>query len=69
MRLDNAPIDYRDPEFLCDRMRRDIAFFHPRAFDPDGGFFHYLNDNGSVYDAASRYLVNSTRMVFCYALA
>jgi mannose/cellobiose epimerase-like protein (N-acyl-D-glucosamine 2-epimerase family) len=61
--------NYRDPEFLRDRMRRDIAFFHPRAIDPDGGFFHYLNDDGSVYDGASRHLVNSSRMVFCYALA
>lgn len=50
-------------------MRRDIAFFHPRAIDAAGGFFHYLNDDGSVYDSASRHLVNSTRMVFCYALA
>lgn len=54
---------------MRDRMRRDIAFFHPRAIDPHGGFFHYLNDDGSIYDAANRHLVNSARMVFCYALA
>jgi mannose/cellobiose epimerase-like protein (N-acyl-D-glucosamine 2-epimerase family) len=69
MRPDSPAPDYRDPEFLRDRMRRDIAFFHPRAIDPAGGFFHYLNDDGSVYDSASRHLVNSSRMVFCYALA
>ncbi|MEO6918665.1 MAG: AGE family epimerase/isomerase [Collimonas sp.] len=69
MRPASSSPDYRDPDFLRDRMRRDIAFFHPRAIDPDGGFFHYLNDDGSVYDGASRHLVNSSRMVFCYALA
>lgn len=61
--------DFRSAEFLRDRMRRDIAFFHPRCIDPAGGFFHYLNDDGSVYDAGNRHLVNSARMVFCYALA
>jgi mannose/cellobiose epimerase-like protein (N-acyl-D-glucosamine 2-epimerase family) len=69
MRPAATSANYRDPEFLRDRMRRDIAFFHPRAIDPNGGFFHYLNDDGSVYDSASRHLVNSSRMVFCYALA
>ncbi|MFC5474165.1 AGE family epimerase/isomerase [Paraherbaspirillum soli] len=69
MRPAISTLPFRDPEFLRDRMRRDIAFFHPRAIDPSGGFFHYLNDDGSIYDAAHRHLVNSARMVFCYALA
>ncbi|MDP5008018.1 MAG: AGE family epimerase/isomerase [Glaciimonas sp.] len=60
---------FQTSTFLHKQLRRDIAFFHPRAIDPAGGFFHYLNDDGSIYDAASRHLVNSTRMVFCYALA
>lgn len=59
---------YRDPAFLHQRLQSDIDFFHRHAFDPAGGFFHYLNDDGSVYDT-SRHLVNSTRMVFCQALA
>ncbi|MGS0743945.1 AGE family epimerase/isomerase [Glaciimonas sp. GG7] len=63
------PSECQTPAFLHAQMRRDIAFFHPRTIDSSGGFFHYLNDDGSVYDAASRHLVNSARMVFCYALA
>ena len=61
--------EFKNPAFLQEQMRRDIAFFHPRAIDPTGGFFHYFNDDGSIYDASSRHLVNSARMVFCYALA
>lgn len=60
---------FRDPAFLRSQLRRDIAFFDPRTFDPTGGFFHYLNDDGSIYDRHSRHLVNSARMVFCYTLA
>lgn len=59
---------FRTPAFLQQRLQRDIEFFSKHAFDPAGGFFHYLNDDGSVYDH-SRHLVNSTRMVFCHALA
>ena len=59
---------FRTPAFLHERLQRDIGFFTQHAFDPAGGFFHYLNDDGSVYDN-SRHLVNSTRMVFCHALA
>ncbi|MBB3211387.1 mannose/cellobiose epimerase-like protein (N-acyl-D-glucosamine 2-epimerase family) [Herbaspirillum sp. Sphag1AN] len=64
-----SALTYRDPAFVQQRLQRDIDFFTSHAFDPKGGFFHYLNDDGSVYDAASRHLVNSTRMVFCHALA
>lgn len=67
--MEHTSSTFRSADFLRDRMRRDIAFFHPRAIDPAGGFFHYLNDDGSVYDAGNRHLVNSARMVFCYALA
>lgn len=60
--------DFRNSDFLRAQLRRELAFFHPRAIDPAGGFFHYLDDDGSVYDAGTRHLVNSARMVFCYAL-
>ncbi|HKT31839.1 MAG TPA: AGE family epimerase/isomerase [Gammaproteobacteria bacterium] len=46
-----------------------MAFYHPRAIDPRGGFFHYFKDDGSVYDASHRHLVSSTRFVFNYAMA
>jgi len=46
-----------------------MAFYHPRAIDPRGGFFHYFKDDGSIYDAGHRHLVSSTRLVFNYAMA
>ncbi|WP_254776569.1 AGE family epimerase/isomerase [Lysobacter sp. cf310] len=46
-----------------------MAFYHPRAIDPAGGFFHYFRDDGSVYDRSHRHLVSSTRFVFNYAMA
>jgi len=61
--------DFRDPAVLRDQLRKEIAFFHPRSVDPAGGFYHYMEDDGRLYDAGRRHLVNSSRMVFCYALA
>lgn len=46
-----------------------MAFYHPRAIDADGGFFHFFRDDGTVYDARTRHLVSSTRFVFNYAMA
>jgi mannose/cellobiose epimerase-like protein (N-acyl-D-glucosamine 2-epimerase family) len=46
-----------------------MAFYHPRAIDPAGGFFHYFRDDGTVYDTSHRHLVSSTRFVFNYAMA
>jgi mannose/cellobiose epimerase-like protein (N-acyl-D-glucosamine 2-epimerase family) len=64
----NAPA-FRSPQFLRSHIAATMAFYHPRAIDPRGGFFHYFRDDGSVYDAAHRHLVSSTRFVFDYALA
>ena len=61
--------DFRDPRFLLDHIRHTMAFYHPRAIDPRGGFFHFFRDDGSVYDAHTRHLVSSTRFVFNYAMA
>lgn len=61
--------DFRDPDFLLDHIRHTMAFYHPRAIDPDGGFFHFFRDDGSVYDTRTRHLVSSTRFVFNYAMA
>lgn len=61
--------DFRSPEFLRAHIARTMAFYHPRAIDPTGGFFHYFRDDGSVYDASHRHLVSSTRFVFNYAMA
>ena len=61
--------DFRDPNFLLDHIRHTMAFYHPRAIDPHGGFFHFFRDDGSVYDTKTRHLVSSTRFVFNYAMA
>jgi len=61
--------DFRDPHFLLDHIRHTMAFYHPRAIDARGGFFHFFRDDGSVYDTHTRHLVSSTRFVFNYAMA
>jgi len=66
---DGALPDFRDPAFLRAHIADTMAFYHPRAIDPAGGYFHYFRDDGSVYDASHRHLVSSTRFVFNYAMA
>ena len=61
--------DFRDPQFLLEHVRHTMAFYHPRAIDPRGGFYHFFRDDGTVYDAGTRHLVSSTRFVFNYAMA
>jgi len=61
--------DFRSEAFLRAHIADTMAFYHPRAIDPNGGFFHYFRDDGSVYDASHRHLVSSTRFVFNYAMA
>jgi mannose/cellobiose epimerase-like protein (N-acyl-D-glucosamine 2-epimerase family) len=61
--------DFRDARFLLDHIRHTMSFYHPRAIDPHGGFFHFFRDDGSVYDAHRRHLVSSARFVFNYAMA
>ena len=61
--------NFRDPAVLVGHIDDTMAFYHPRCIDPSGGFFHYFKDDGTVYDAATRHLVSSTRFVFNYAQA
>src|SRR5207253_981634 len=61
--------DFRSRAFLLDHVRAPMAFYHPRAVDRNGGFFHFFRDDGSVYDAVTRHLVSSARFVFDYAMA
>lgn len=61
--------DFRSPDVLRAHVARTMAFYHPRCIDPDGGFFHYFKDDGTVYDRGHRHLVSSTRFVFNYAMA
>jgi mannose/cellobiose epimerase-like protein (N-acyl-D-glucosamine 2-epimerase family) len=61
--------DFRQPQALNDHVRSILGFYHPRAFDPSGGFFHFLKDDGTVFDRHTRHLVSSTRYVFLWANA
>jgi len=61
--------DFRSPAFLRAHIAHTLAFYHPRAIDPEGGFFQYFKDDGTIYDKTHRHLVSSTRFVFNYAMA
>ncbi|WP_266159398.1 AGE family epimerase/isomerase [Dyella silvatica] len=68
MNTSTAP-DFRSETFLRNHIAQSMAFYHPRAIDPTGGFFHYFKDDGTIYDRSHRHLVSSTRFVFNYAMA
>ena len=61
--------NFRSRRFLLDHIEHTMAFYHPRAIDPRGGFYHFFKDDGKVYDRYTRHLVSSTRFVFNYAMA
>jgi len=68
MPFESGP-DFRSVDTLRVHIAQTMAFYHPRAIDPSGGFFHYFRDDGDIYDASHRHLVSSTRFVFNYAMA
>lgn len=61
--------DFRSLVFLREHIAHTMAFYHPRAIDPAGGFFQYFKDDGTIYDRSHRHLVSSTRFVVIYAMA
>jgi mannose/cellobiose epimerase-like protein (N-acyl-D-glucosamine 2-epimerase family) len=61
--------DFKQPATLINHIRHTLGFYHPRAIDAIGGFYHFYRDDGTVYDASTRHLVSSTRFVFNYAMA
>jgi mannose/cellobiose epimerase-like protein (N-acyl-D-glucosamine 2-epimerase family) len=61
--------DFKQPATLINHIRHTLGFYHPRAIDASGGFYHFYRDDGTVYDASTRHLVSSTRFVFNYAMA
>ncbi|HUN94431.1 MAG TPA: AGE family epimerase/isomerase [Burkholderiaceae bacterium] len=66
----SAPLpDFMTPSTLLQHVERTMAFYHPRCVDPEGGFFHFFKDDGTIYDRRTRHLVSSTRFVFDYATA
>jgi mannose/cellobiose epimerase-like protein (N-acyl-D-glucosamine 2-epimerase family) len=64
-----AAPDFRSATFLRNHIAQTMAFYHPHAIDPAGGFFHYFKDDGTIYDRLHRHLVSSARFVVNYALA
>jgi mannose/cellobiose epimerase-like protein (N-acyl-D-glucosamine 2-epimerase family) len=65
----NTLPQFRSEEFMRAHIAQTMAFYHPRAIDSKGGFFHYYKDDGTIYDTSHRHLVSSTRFVFNYAMA
>ncbi len=61
--------DFRSPTFLREHIDGILAFYRRQALDPEGGFFHYFKDDGTVYDRSHRHLVSSTRFVVNHARA
>jgi len=61
--------DFRSASFLLGHIEQTMAFYHPRAIDPTGGFFHYFKDDGTIYEPNHRHLVSSTRFIVNYAMA
>ncbi|MCE4553928.1 AGE family epimerase/isomerase [Pelomonas cellulosilytica] len=61
--------DFRSRAVLLAHAQHTMNFYHPRCLAPSGGMYHYFKDDGTVYDAAHRHLVSSTRFVFTYAMA
>ena len=61
--------NFRAADFLAQHIQTTMDFYHPRAIDPRGGFFHYFRDDGSVYDTQTKHLVSSTRFIFNYCEA
>jgi mannose/cellobiose epimerase-like protein (N-acyl-D-glucosamine 2-epimerase family) len=61
--------DFHSIPFLEQHIRDTMAFYDGRCVDPEGGFFHYFLDDGSIYDRRHRHLVSSTRFVVNYARA
>ncbi len=61
--------DFHHREPILAHVRHTLAFYHPRAIDPSGGFYHFLKDDGTVFDAHTRHLVSSTRYVVVWAMA
>ena len=55
--------------FLARHVDDTLRFYEQHAFDPAGGFFHYLKDDGTVYNRGHRHLVSATRHVFNWSMA
>ena len=64
-----AQSDFESRTFLQAHVAQTLAFYERHAWDPAGGFFHYLKDDGTVYNRSHRHLVSATRWVFNACMA
>jgi len=62
-------VDFHDRDFLLGHIKSILNFYEPNIVDTSGGFFQNFKDDGSVFNAGSRHLVSSCRMVFNYCKA
>ena len=64
------PGNIRTKEFLLEHISSSLKFFDPsKCIDPEGGFFHFYNEDGSIYDKHIRVMVTEARFVFTFAEA
>ncbi len=61
--------NFESPAFLESHIRDTLAFYAPRIYAPEGGFYGCFLDDGTCYDPQSRHLVASARYVLNYATA
>ena len=66
--IPTAP-DFHRRQPILEHVLQTLAFYHPRAIDTSGGFYHFLKDDGTVFDCHTRHLVSSARYVFVWAMA
>ena len=61
--------DFTDRQVLETHIQSTLAFYEPRVFAPEGGFYGCFLDNGECFDPGARQLVGSARYVLNYATA
>lgn len=61
--------DFTSAEFLSAHIDKTLAFYAPRVFALEGGFYGCFLDDGTCFDKGSRQLVGMARYVSNYATA
>ena len=61
-------MNFRRRSFLLSHIQKTLDFYD-KSVDPQGGFYHFFKDDGTIYDKHTRHIVSSTRFVINYALA
>jgi len=60
----------RSSEFLLNNIKQSMKFFNPeKCTDPNGGFYHFYNEAGELFDTDVRKFVTEARFIFTYAVA